>query len=144
MERTEPRLAEALRRAHVALLEDLRKLEEIVRPEAGRSVAELAARLGATYAHITEHFRFEEQDGYMEAVRQREPRLERDVEQLAGEHCRLAESLAALLAEARGRTAPDSSFPGRVRAWVAQVRRHEARENDLVQEAFNWDVAAED
>jgi hypothetical protein len=31
-----------------------------------------------------------------------------------------------------------------VRAWIERVRQHEARENDLVQEAFNRDIGTED
>jgi len=32
----------------------------------------------------------------------------------------------------------------KVRAWVEKVRKHEASENDLVQDVFNLDVGAED
>jgi hypothetical protein len=49
-----------------------------------------------------------------------------------------------LVAEARAVTALDEPFRGKVRAWGERVRQHEARENDLVQDAFNWDIAAED
>src|SRR5262249_7353893 len=86
MERAEPSIAESLTRAHAALLEDLRKLAEATRPPTSEELAELRARLGATRAHLAEHFRFEEQNGYMDVVRKREPRLERTIQQLAGEH----------------------------------------------------------
>jgi len=144
MKGSEVQPGEALRRAHVALLEDLRKPEEAVHPAPGKGVAELIARLGTTTTHITEHFRFEEQDGYMDAVREREPRLERAVGQLAAEHGELARGLAALVAQAGEVTRLDEPLRGKVREWVESLRRHEARENDLVQDAFGWDIGGED
>jgi hypothetical protein len=144
MERREGTVTEALSRAHAALLEDLRQLEEAVRPAVGEGLAELRARLGATQAHILEHFRFEEQNGYMDAVRQREPRLERAVQELAEEHRRLAQSLDALIRKARAARGLGETVREAVRGWVDSVRRHEARENDLVQEAFSVDIGAED
>jgi hypothetical protein len=125
-------------------LEDLRKLDEVVRPSSREGLPELAARLGATHAHITEHFRFEEQNGYMDTVRRREPRLERAIQQLAEEHRQLAQSLAALLGKVRVATSMDDALRKDVRDWVESVRQHEVRENDLVQDAFNLDIGAED
>jgi hemerythrin-like domain-containing protein len=145
MERTtQNSVAEALSRAHAALLQDLRTLEEAVRPSSGEGLPELRARLGATHTHIAEHFRFEEQNGYMDAVRKREPRLERTVQQLAEEHRQLTQSLDALIGEARTAANLDDSFRERVVAWVEEVRQHEIRENDLVQDVFNLDIGAED
>jgi hypothetical protein len=128
----------------VALLEDLRKLDDAARPDAGPDLAGLRARLGATRRHVTEHFRFEEQNGYMDVVRAREPRLERVVQHLADEHRQLAQSLEALVAEAREAARLDDSLRGRVRAWVEKLRGHEARENELAQTTFNLDLTAED
>jgi hypothetical protein len=137
-------VAEALGRAHAALLEDLRKLEEAARPASGGNFAGLRARLGATRTHITEHFRFEEQNGYMDAVRVREPRLERAIQRLAGEHRRLAQSLDGLIGKAAVATGLDSRLRDEVRKWVKRVREHEVRESRLVQDAFNLEVSAED
>jgi hypothetical protein len=142
--RTENSVAEALSRAHAALLEDLRKLEETDLPGSGEGLAELRARLDATRAHLTEHFRFEEQNGYMDAVREREPRLERTVQQLAEEHRQLAQSLAALIEEARVAASVGAKLREEVREWARRVRQHEMRENELVQDAFNLDIAPED
>lgn len=144
MERTEASVAEALSRAHGALLADLRKLEEAVRPSSEEGLTELSARLGATRAHITEHFRFEEQNGYMDTVRKREPRLERIIEQLAEEHRQLAQSLDAIIEQARAVTSRIDTIREEVRGWVERVRQHETRENHLVQDAFNLDISAED
>ena len=136
-------LAEALRRAHAALLDDLRKLEQATRPAGGDGAADLRARLRLTRAHLAEHFRFEEQDGYLDPVRQREPRLERTIARLAGEHRWLVHSLKLLIREA-GDTITSEGIGKRIRAWVRSVRRHEAEERDLVQDAFNTDIGTKD
>jgi hypothetical protein len=137
-------LAEALSRAHAALLEDLTRLEEAARPTSGEGLAELRARLDATRAHLDEHFRFEEHDGYMDAVRKWEPRLERAIQQLAEEHRQLERLLAMLLKDARVATDRDARLQEEVRQWTQAVRQHESRENDLIQTAFNLDIGAED
>jgi len=144
MKRTETSVAEALGRAHVALLEDLRKLEGAAQPPSAKGLAELRTRLGRTRTHITEHFRFEEKNGYMAAVRKREPRLERTVQQLADEHRQLAQTLDGLIEQAGAARTLDEALREKVRAWVEKVRKHEASENDLVQDVFNLDVGAED
>jgi hypothetical protein len=136
--------AEAFGRAHAALERDLRKLEEAVGSSSGMSPAEVVARLGATQTHVREHFCFEEQDGYMDTIRQREPRLERAIQHLVEEHRQLAQSLEALLGEARTAPSLHEAFRDKVRTWVGRLRGHEAHEIDLVQEAFNWDIGAED
>ncbi len=141
---TENSVAEALGRAHAALLADLRELEQAARPSSREGLVELRARLVATQTHVTEHFRFEEQNGYMDAVRKREPRLERTVLHLAEEHRQLAQALDALVQEAETAVGPDSGFDERIRAWVDRLRQHEARENELFQNAFNLDIGAED
>jgi DNA-binding transcriptional ArsR family regulator len=142
--RTDTSVAEALVRAHAALLADVRELEQAVGPSAREGVAELRARLGATQAHVTEHFRFEEQNGYLDAVRRREPRLERTIQQLAEEHRQLARSLEVLVEQATAAASLNDPFRKEVRGWVERLRQHEVRENDLVQDAFNLDIGAED
>jgi hypothetical protein len=135
-------LAEALRRAHADLGKDLRELEAAARAPAG--LTEMAARLDRTRLHLAEHFRFEEEDGYMTAVLQRDPNRERTIQHLRDEHRRLAEALAALLDEAAAGRGPGEALREQVLAWVAGVRDHESRENALVQDAFNVDLSAED
>jgi len=144
MERAGTSVAEALGRAHTALFEDLQKLEAMVHPAPGKGLLELRARLDATHVHITEHFRFEEQNGYMGAVRKREPRLERTIQQLADEHRQLAQSLDSLIGDAREATSLGDPLRNEVREWIGRVREHEGRENDLIQDAFNLDIGAED
>jgi hypothetical protein len=136
--------AKALHRAHAVLLKDLQTLEEAARPTSVKGLAKLRTRLRATRNHITAHFRFEEQEGYMDAVRKREPRLERTVRQLVQEHGQLAASLEALVRGAETATRLEDRLCKEVHAWVERVRGHERRENELVQNTFGLDIGAED
>jgi hypothetical protein len=77
-------------------------------------------------------------------VRKREPRLERTIQELADEHRQLMQSLETLRQQARSDRCPDQPFREVVRRWVKRVQHHEARENGLVQDAFNQDIGAED
>ena len=142
--RTANSVAEALGRAHEALLADLRELERAADPSSGEGLVGLRARLGKARAHLTEHFRFEEENGYMDAVRAREPRLERTIQHLAEEHSQLKRSLDALIGEASAATNLSDTLRDEIREWIDCVRRHEVHENDLVQDAFDLDIGAED
>ena len=144
MEKTASAGVESLRKAHVALLGDLQRLEAMVEPVSKEPLQAVRAHLDATSAHIREHFRFEEQNGYMAVAREREPRLERAIEQLAGEHREIAQSLAALIGEAKDAKNVSDHFREGIRDWIKGVRQHEHRENDLIQDVFVCDIAAED
>jgi len=135
---------EALGGAHQALLEDLRMLETAAAPCSIHNAAEVNARLDQIHQHITEHFQLEERDGYMDAVLKRDPHRDRSVAELLQEHRDMGQTLEALVKEARAAKALDNSFGDRVRSWIHRVRSHESRENLLVQEVFNMDIAAED
>jgi uncharacterized coiled-coil DUF342 family protein len=140
----EQTIAVALGQAHVALLRDLRELEEATRIPSKENLPALRDRLWATQAHLVEHFRLEEQNGYMDAVRKREPRFERTIQQLAEEHGQLKESLNALIRETEKVKSWDNALREAIHEWIERVRSHEARETDLVQDAFNLDIGAED
>jgi hypothetical protein len=135
---------EALARAHRALLGDLRTLEKAIQASSSEALAEVAARLVAARTDITEHFRFEEQNGYLAKVRKREPRLERAIRHLAEEHRELAQSLDSCIEQAAAATSLNDTLRGEIRGWIERVYKHETRENDVVQDAFNLDISAED
>jgi hypothetical protein len=134
-------IAKSLSRAHAALTRDLQKLQEAADAD---QIADVLARLRDTKKHIAEHFRLEEQGGYMDALGKREPRLDNVIAHLRDEHGRLAQSLHALVGEARTSASVSAEFREKVRAWIGQVHSHEQREDELVQNAFNLDLAAED
>lgn len=144
MTTTQPSLADVMTQAHAALMKDLQKLRQASRAPSAAHWQSLRDRLLAVQRDITEHFRFEEQNGYMMEVLKRKPILEREVAKLRDDHRALADGLAALIAETRSASSPDASWAGKVEAWIDEVRQHEKHENDLIQEAFNLDVAAED
>jgi hypothetical protein len=56
----------------------------------------------------------------------------------------MADELQALNAQTMTGRPLDEVFRDQVRSWVESVRRHERRENQLVQDAFNVDFDAED
>lgn len=132
-------LSESLNRAHALLFEDITKLER-----APQTSSELATCLDATRKHVAEHFRLEEQDGYMATVKKREPSLTRIIEQLADEHRQLTRSLDDLVRDAKSAKTLDEGLRQRVHNWADTIRQHEARENDVVQRVFNSDIGAED
>jgi hypothetical protein len=137
-------VTEALGQAHKALLTDLQELEQAVLSSSGKCLAELRTRLAQAGAHIIEHFRFEEQDGYMAAVRKGEPRLERTVQELAEEHRQLKQTFDGLMKKTRAATSLDDALRAEIRGWIEHIHLHERRENDLVQDTFNLDIGAED
>jgi len=136
METPQPSFADALHDAHTVLLRDLQELEKAVGSELGESPPVLAGRLERLRAHVIEHFQFEEDGGYMAPVLKEEPRLAAVIQELLAEHGRMAQTIDALIQEVRAARSVQDAFREKVRAWVAQVRHHETRENNLVQEAY--------
>lgn len=141
---TEISAAEARCRAHVMLMEELRNLDETANAGMVQSLPALRIRLRTVEEQILEHFRFEEENGYMKGVRRGAPHLERAVQQLGEEHCQLAEMLRELLEKARKAMSLDNGLLDGVRTWVKRVRQHEIRENELIQDAFSLDIGVGD
>ncbi len=140
MKKAQPAGVEGLGQAHATLRKDLGELEAAARAASGAAPVMLSALLRRARAHLAEHFRFEEENGYLSAVLLRDPNRGRQVEQLRDEHRRLFAALEALLNEAgQGR-----AVGAQVLEWVAAVRRHEEREDTLVQDVFNVDESAGD
>lgn len=137
-------IAESLSQAHQALLRDLRRLQDLVRPDSPVSLAELRNRLGATYTHVCEHFRLEEANGYMDDLVKDQPRLQRITQQLGDEHRDLRQSLDVLHGEANVASQVDDDLREKIRKWIERLLHHETQENDLVQDAIDSDFAAQD
>lgn len=134
---------EALREAHSKLLEDLQSLEDAI-PHSVTG-ADLGARLIQTQQDVLDHFAREELNGgYMDTVRQREPRLERAVRRLGDDHRLLAEQISGLVARATASSRNDSTLGRDIIRWIKDLRRHERCEIDLVQDTFTSDISAED
>jgi len=142
MEKTTGTVAEALRQAHAALTQDMNELEAML--ASSPAAAPLHARLQTMRADLAKHFAFEEQNGYMAEVRRREPRLEHAIQQLAREHQELLQGLDTLLHDCVMSRTVDESLKARTLAWLRRLRKHELCENDLVQDAYQFDVSGED
>jgi hypothetical protein len=140
----ESKASDVLIRSHQMLLEDLRRLDQGARPSRGTTDEDLQKWLAEARGHLADHFRVEEENGYLNAERTREPRLERSAAGLAEEHRQLTQRLEELVKLAQQSSRLDENLLQEVRGWVASVRQHEIRENDLVQDAYNLDLGAED
>jgi hypothetical protein len=136
MEAPKNSFAEALQEAHTDLLRDLQELEKAVGSESREGPAELGTRLGKVQTHLTTHFRFEEEGGYMAPVLKEEPRFDQVIQELLAEHRQMAQDLDAIIREVNRAQSVQAIPQERVRVWIGQVRHHEARENNLVQEAY--------
>jgi hypothetical protein len=134
----------ALSRAHAGLFQRLREVDETARPTSAAGPAQVFLLLRELNAELTEHFRVEQQSGYTDALLEQQPRLEHAIARLREEHRELAQSLEALITQAAAAISLDGGLRERIRDWVKRVRQHEIRENDLVQDAFNVDIGAED
>ncbi len=137
-------LTEKLGQAHVKLLDALRDLQGTARMRTDSGLSALRVRLEGIRKCLGEHFGFEEQNGYLDVVRQREPFADRVIEKLHAEHQELAQALDDLLGEVRGCESLEAAVRDRVREWIMRVRCHESRESNLIQDAFNLDIGAED
>jgi len=141
MSQTTIDLAERLRRAHTDLLADLQQLGS---ETAELGLASVRTNLLKARHDLVNHFELEEEHGYLDEVRKREPCLEQTLRKLAGEHRKLLQKLDDILAEMEYPQPALEPLQRQVRLWVHDVRGHEIRENDLIQDAFVHDLGAGD
>jgi hypothetical protein len=133
-----------LLQTHRALLKSLHALGLAVQAATDDRLPSLLACLDTTRDCLAEHFRFEEQNGYLASVLEHQPHLERSVARLAREHDELLRDLDEVRAEVRLNRAPGAALRQKVGRWIQRVRRHEHREDILVQDAFLVDLNARD
>jgi hypothetical protein len=136
MEVREDSFAEALQKEHTDLLRDLHELESAIGSGSREGPAEIVTRLGQVRTHLANHFRFEEQGGYMAPVLKEEPRFGRVIQELLAEHGKIAQALDELIYEVSRAQSWEVVPLEKIRVWIGQVRHHEACENNLVQEAY--------
>lgn len=138
----------ALEHAHESLRADLDALEAALDPAAGEPAAMIALRLAATRTLVDEHFRSEEQDGYMDVVRDHDVRLEAAIDRLVRQHRELYRTLEDLVR--RSTVAEETvgkcgaAHRKEIRDWIARLRGHEREEQAVFLEAFNRDIGSED
>lgn len=136
-------LAEAMEREHAELGRQLRNVFEATKAS-NLWGARLAPCLESIRGHLLEHFRFEEQDGYMEAVVQSQPHQKKIVERLLEEHRALDATLQELIATARTTAELGAPFAEKIKEWLDRMHRHEAEENRLVLTNVNQDEGTKD
>jgi hemerythrin-like domain-containing protein len=129
--------------AHHSLMEAIENLEEAVRSRSG-SLTQLTCLLASIRKRVLDHFRLEEEGGYMKQVLEERPFLERTVEKLLQEHRTLAVNLDTIIEELRTPAADASACYQRLESWTKQVRHHESVENLLVENTFSLDIGAKD
>lgn len=108
-------------------------------------IAELKAAIKMLRKKLAEHFAFEEQEdgGYMRIVTSARPTLKSKVDRLRADHNAILASLDDLLGQRKGAqsaAALRSAFVAAMRT----LRRHEAKEMDLVQQAVLDDLGSGD
>jgi hypothetical protein len=136
--------AEEMARAHTKLLSDLGELAHAIRTTSHTSLKELRARLGRARTDLAEHFRLEEQDGYMDAVKGRSPSQNRAIERLLGEHKQLLKTLDGIVTLASRSAEFSDRLRNKTLLWIQRVHAHERQENELMQDALSNEIAAED
>lgn len=141
---TRSSIDENLSQAQRRLTEDLRTLEAAVQQKSQESMTAIRTGLGSVYTHLCAHFRLQEKGGFLNELREREPRLARTAWELLEEHRTLRQALDSLHGEANVAVSLDDTFREKVRQWIANMRRHETRENDLLQDVVDLDIGAED
>ncbi len=134
----EARPFERLRQVHAKLLRDLQGLDWMA--EAATAGEELSHRLRAIRDDVANHFHLEEQDVYVNPVLKMEPAWERKAREMLAEHRGLLQGIDALIAAAaREGARKNTGLWARVKHWVDQMLQHEARENELFDQAGDED-----
>lgn len=135
---------EALARAHAALLKDLRRLKKSLSLPDPDNLQEAMDRLDVLSRRLEQHFRLEEENGYMDAVLARSPYLERTIAKLKDDHEQLLKTARQISEAASTGRRIDDIFRDQIIAFIEAVRDHEKRENILIEDAFNQDIGNED
>jgi hypothetical protein len=144
MNKAIPPAAEATAHPQEALVVALNRLVDSVKPERASTLLTALKALVATRSHLTTHFGAEEEEDWTAALREQEPRLGHAIERLVAEHRELAHCLDALIDEAEAARDLNGPLRDKILRWVERVREHEAREVDLLEEAFDEDIGAGD
>jgi hypothetical protein len=120
-------------------------LDEIGRASADATTAAeaLPPRLGALYERLARHFEDEETNGLFEQIQELAPEQARECSKLCDEHAgllRRIDELRATDAATRGNPLWGAS----VRSLIADLARHESRENELLVRVLDGSIEAQD
>ena len=149
-ERIAPNACDALLEEHRKLMGQIgelrqwwSELDELGTPKYG----EMGTRLKLLREILAEHFREEENGGYLAAALAVAPRFQREAEELCAQHPDFLASLdqfVASLVEAESGMQSWQEVRDQLEHFLSELRRHEARENAVVQSAFGDDIGTAD
>lgn len=139
----ESEIVENLQREHEQLLEaqkGLRKALKTYRDRPSRETGgELAASLSEFTAHLTRHFQYEEEGGFLQPLLEHDPSVAPRVRQLSDEHDRMRRDFQELAGGLEDRLAqPDAArrLDAAMLSLLDRLHEHEMAENGLVLDVF--------
>lgn len=109
--------------------------------------AEMGDRLQSLRDLLVRHFADEEAGGYLAGVLEVAPRFSREIEELQPQHGELLATLDDFIPRLKSDTPPFGSWQAtwhEFDAFLADLRRHEGRENAVVQSAYGLDIGTGD
>ena len=116
-------------------------------PSVGCRRSEVVAQFQRLREELVEHFHYEEEGGFFKDVVERAPRYSEQIDELCQEHVQSLQDLDQMthdaeVGEPTGEWWDDLSH--RFHEFSNQLMNHEARENQLLQNAYGIDLGAND
>ena len=143
-------VADRIQDEHHAIFKQVRELEAflVVKASADEWVSGVTRRLSGLGEVMAPHFRYERESALYTEAPIKAPHLAGKIERLLGEHQRFLTELGAIIAAARGALDPDEGLmqqlTERVTTLFAELRSHEASENEVLSDAFLDDIGVGD
>jgi hypothetical protein len=140
MTKTERPISEKVLRAHREIDGELKRLEEVIAPSGFPGMGSLHTNLDKAYSLLIEHFRIEEEEGYMTEVLKKAPNTDRIVRDLQEQHKTLSHTLGDLMDDVKIMEAELEKLCAKLREWIEMAQAHELRESSLLTEVFGADT----
>ena len=131
-----------------------RLLEQILGTFAQKSGAsrvnewkDLRPKLADLHVHLKEHFRLEEEGGFLAPVLEVLPTASSSVDALMGEHRLLLEQVNTLLHRIDASTREnqlDASLVLQIQQFAEMLKKHERSEDSLIQKVYAEDIGTDD
>ena len=137
---------EEVLREHRELLASVRRIREALEARRGGKNS-LPGMLGELAAHLTSHFAFECEDGYLFEALENAPQLQGEADALERQHPELLDAVMKLRERVIDQEESDAwwqSLQHDFEAFSQSLIEHERDENRLVQEALDRDTGTRD
>jgi len=135
---------------HRALLTQISELREWATAVGEHGIphfGEMGTRMEQLRDRLRDHFAEEEKGGYLSPIMEIVPRFAGEIEELGGQHGELLLTLDRFIARLHETEPPFASWQQAMREFekfIGALRRHESRENVIVQAAYGQDIGAAD